>query len=146
MTRLVTASLILLSLSACTKEEVVEETADSTLEEPPSWSEMSDTQKSSYMANEVTPAMAAIFKAYDPEEYADFSCATCHGSDAEANGFQMPSDIHELSVPPPEVYAGPAVEFMYTEVVPAMAGLLDMDVNDGTNDGFGCYGCHTPEQ
>lgn len=145
MTRLITTSLVLLSLSACTKDEVTE-TGDSVVEELPPWAEMTQEQRGAYMASDVTPAMAAIFQAYDAEEYADFSCATCHGSDADATGYAMPSDIHELSVPPPEVYAGPAVEFMYTEVVPAMAGLLEMDVYDGANDGFGCYGCHTAEQ
>lgn len=146
MTRLLLTSLTLLSLSACSKDDT-NETGDSTaVDELPPWSEMTDAQKSTYMATDVTPQMAEIFKAYDADYYADFGCATCHGSNAASTGYAMPSDIHELSVPPPDPSAGPAVEFMHNEVVPKMAELLEMEVNDGSNDGFGCYNCHTPEQ
>ncbi len=144
MTRLLLASLTLLSLSACSKDDTTE-TGDSTVEELPPWSEMTDAQKSTYMATDVTPQMAEIFKAYDADYYADFGCATCHGADAATNGYAMPSDIHDLSVPPPEASAGPTAEFMHNEVVPKMAELLDMEVYDGTS-GFGCYGCHSPEE
>ena len=145
MTRLLAASLIVLSLSACTKDEVVEETADTSVAELPSWAEMTEGQKTSFMANEVTPAMAAIFKAYDAEKYADFSCETCHGAYAEGSGYEMPSPSNGLAKPPPPVTAGPNAEFMYNEVLPKMAELLDTEVNDGSNDGFSCYGCHGSE-
>ena len=143
MTRLISAALILLSLSACTKDEP---TQDSSVEELPTWSEMSDAQKQTYMATDVTPVMQAIFQEHDPEEYADFGCATCHGSNAEATGYAMPSDIHQLSVPQPAPSEGPAVAFMTDTVLPEMAELLEMEVDDGNNGGFGCYGCHTPAE
>lgn len=142
MNRIFSLSLILISLTACTKDEVT----DSAVEELPPWGEMSAEQKGAYMATDVTPQMAAIFQAYDAEAYADFNCSTCHGTDADANGYAMPSDFHDLAVPPPAAEDGETAALMYAEVVPKMAELLDMDVYDGSNDGLGCYNCHTAEE
>jgi mono/diheme cytochrome c family protein len=147
--RISSLSVILISLCACTKEETTETgggTGDSTVEQGPTWSEMSDMEKNSYMATDVVPQMAAIFQAYDAEYYAEFDCATCHGANAGDKYYAMPSDIYDLEVPAPGPEAGPTAEFMHTQVVPKMAELLDMEVNDGSTGGFGCYNCHSVDE
>ena len=142
MNRILSLSVILISLAACTKEEATE-TGYSTIAAPPTWAEMSDMEKNAYMATDVVPQMAEIFQAFDAEYYADFGCATCHGANAGDNYYAMPSGIYDLEVPAPGPEAGETAEFMHNQVVPKMAELLDMDVSDGSNGGLGCYNCHS---
>jgi len=142
MNRILSLSMLLISLTACAKETATE-TGDSTIEDTLTWSEMSDMEKNAYMATDVVPQMAEIFQAFDAEYYADFGCATCHGENAGDKYYAMPSDIYDLDVPAPGPEAGATSEFMHNQVVPKMAELLDMDVSDGSNGGFGCYDCHS---
>ena len=96
-------------------------------------------------------AFAAAFKAQNAERYKDFNCMTCHGPNAKANNFKMPSpDLPKLSAKDgfkkhmdksPEV-----TKFMMQKVVGEMAGALGVEpYNMQTHQGFGCGGCHVME-
>ena len=58
---------------------------------PKPWAEMSHSERKTYMASTVVPAMAPLFKAYDEAHFADFGCRTCHGDDAIKRGYAMPN-------------------------------------------------------
>ncbi len=115
---------------------------------PVKWADMDMAQKKEHMMKVVMPSMGKLFKDYDATKYAEFSCATCHGPEAKEGKFDMPSaalpklpakgDFKALSKQHPKV-----MEFMGTQVVPAMAKNLDMEPYSAeTQSGFGCYGCH----
>lgn len=115
----------------------------------PPWTQMSDTQKLVYMKEVVTPKMAASFQAHDPQEFAEFNCATCHGPGAATGNFQMPTDalpkLGDFELEKQEHPKGMA--FMMEKVVPEMAELLSMPRFDpSTQQGFGCFGCHLPKE
>lgn len=118
---------------------------------PKPWGEMNDEEKASFMYAEVVPAMQPRFAAWDARHDEGFGCATCHGEDAEASGFAMPSPSLP-PLPPKESAAAEAlhrehpeaIAFMKNEVVPTMATLLGMPPYDeATGEGFGCHACHT---
>jgi hypothetical protein len=108
------------------------------------WDEMDFNARKKYMQDVVSPTMKTHFQAEDAEAFADFGCATCHGSGANDGSFSMPSDMHDLdpgNMPQPD---GPGLAgFMYETVVPEMATLLGTTPYDPkTNTGFGCFNCH----
>lgn len=117
---------------------------------PRAWAEMGRDERRRHMVREVFPRMSAMFAEYDATEYADFSCATCHGPDAEARGFEMPNPgLYPLSPTGSEgqhrtVSDHPEmVRFMYNRVVPAMQALIAAPAYDeATHEGFTCYACH----
>ena len=106
--------------------------------EPFAFEDLSDTEKSAYMASDVLPEMAEIFQAYDPDAYADFSCASCHVAGSADGTYAMP----DAGLPPLEEDAFPYESdvgvFMDDEVLPAMADLLG-------GGGKPCITCHTLE-
>lgn len=114
------------------------------------WADMNREQRAGYMADVVMPRMAPIFQAYDAEAYADFSCATCHGDDAQDVGFRMPNGLHPLNpehIPSFFESTDPDVQrvaqFMAGEVTPAMTELLGAQPYDPeTHQGFSCMSCH----
>ena len=132
-------------------------TADSDAEPAPTalpadlaWPDMNDDQKAEYMRQKVLPNMESLFKEIDPEEFAQFTCDTCHGEGAEDKG--------ELHMPNPQLpKLDPAggfaadkekhpkmTEAMMQRVVPTMAVLLNTQpYNPATQKGFGCFDCHT---
>lgn len=113
------------------------------------WHEMSHTQKLIYMKEVVTPQMAKSFQAHDPEEFANFNCATCHGPSAAEGNFEMPTpalprlgDFELAKQEHPKDMA-----FMMQTVVPQMAKLLhEPPFDPQTQKGFGCFECHLPAQ
>ena len=116
------------------------------------WSRMTDREKGRYMDERVMPVMTALLQAYDPAEFADVTCATCHGANARAVHFHMPNTLAPL--PPFGTPASQALmarerrmfEFMGTRVVPVMAQLLgEQPYNPQTHQGFGCFNCHAHE-
>lgn len=130
-----------------TAAQEAKDKAESTVRPP--WSEMSDTQKLVYMKEVVTPKMAASFQAHDPQEFAEFNCATCHGPGASTGNFHMPTDalpkLGDFELEKQEHPKGMA--FMMEQVVPQMAELLSMPRFDpSTQKGFGCFGCHLPKE
>ncbi|MDO9022230.1 MAG: hypothetical protein Q8S73_31950 [Deltaproteobacteria bacterium] len=116
------------------------------------WARMSDQEKGRHMREAVMPAMTALLQAYDPVEFANVTCATCHGDNARAVHFHMPNSLPRLPA-----FGTPAsqehmaahrrmYEFMGTRVVPAMAQLLGQQPYDmQTHRGFGCANCHASE-
>lgn len=58
---------------------------------PQPWDSMSESDQEMYMVSTVLPIHAEMFREYDAERYAAFECTTCHGDDAEAEHYEMPS-------------------------------------------------------
>ncbi len=133
-----------------TAPEEVGETASPTADIE--WAAMNEAQRKQYMKDVVHPKMRSLFQAAAPDEYAEFTCATCHGSSAERGSFEMPSPdlpplnakdgFQQLQQEQPEIF-----EFMAKQVVPEMAALLGVQPYDpATQQGFGCFHCHTAEE
>ncbi len=55
------------------------------------FAQMSRTEQEYYMVGFVQPIHAEMFREYSATRYADFSCATCHGDDAQEHNYEMPS-------------------------------------------------------
>jgi hypothetical protein len=117
---------------------------------PGVWEEMSQDEKGRFMAEAVVPYMRELFREYDPEAYASFGCATCHGPDMSARGFAMPS-TGLLALHPSGSDEQRAVvaeqprmtRFMFNHVVPAMRTMLGQpELDPATGEGFSCYTCH----
>jgi len=105
---------------------------------------MTKDQQVAFMKKNVVPEMGPVFKAYDPKDFAEFSCKTCHGPK-----FKEPKDyLPKLTFKDGKLIA-PAdnqaiVKFMGEQVVPHMAAALGLKPFDmTTHTGFGCGGCHT---
>jgi cytochrome c553 len=116
------------------------------------WAQMSKGERMTRMKNVVFPEMKTAFQSADPKDFAQFTCATCHGAGAADKTFRMPNpQLPKL----PGDEAGmkrvaaddPAmVKFMSGVVVPRMAAMLDEPPYDPkTHQGFGCFRCHTRE-
>jgi mono/diheme cytochrome c family protein len=112
-----------------------------------SFDDMSAPERMKHMKTVVAPQMAKVFQEADAEKYADFSCAVCHGPGAKDGDFEMPSaalpalDKEEMDEHP-EV-----TKFMAERVVPEMAKLLGEEpYNHETQQGFGCFDCHTKKE
>ena len=121
-----------LAVTGCDKDTA----EDTSTTDELTWPEMSESEKSAYMAGVVLPTMRDVFQGYDAERYAEFSCDTCHTSGGD---YSMPSqDLAgywaEGEFPGPDT-TDPGAKFMHEEVLPKMAGLLD-------NDSPSCTGCH----
>ncbi|WP_437291791.1 hypothetical protein [Sorangium sp. So ce406] len=127
-------------------------------DEPVAWKDMSFEERSEFMTDIVLPRMTEVFVEYDAK-YENMTCETCHGSDAVARGYAMPTpQIAPLPATPEgflEWVADPAHPereafgtFMYERVVPEMAALLEIprfDPMTETGD-FSCHYCHTLEE
>ncbi len=100
------------------------------------------------MKTVVLPEMKAAFQEFDAKEFADFSCATCHGAGAQQGKFDMPNP----GLPPLNKAVAdstPAMtKFMAEKVVPKMAEILGEEPYDhATGKGeFGCMECHTEKK
>ncbi len=116
--------------------------------EPKTWAQRDRDERMAYMQEVVLPTMREIFIAYDPDRYADFSCATCHGNDAAAVDYAMPNALGPLPLDGtlevamarnPEMTA-----FMLDEVFPTMVELLDEQKYNPQSapNGYRCVGCH----
>lgn len=116
--------------------------------------DMNADQRMAFMKLSVMPAMKAAFQEFDAQEFAEFTCKTCHGEGAVDGSFEMPNP-NLPRLPKPENFAeyakepkhGKAIEFMAMKIKPEMAKLLKMSEFDPkTNTGdFGCQGCHLSE-
>ena len=131
------------SASAETETATTEE-APMPEKEPLNWPAKSLLEKQIYMKETVVPAMGELFLDGHP----DFSCATCHGQNFKDVSFKMPNTLHpfdpaNMPFQSEDEKIRYAAEFMKTQVVPKMAGLLEMPTyNPETKSGFGCFNCH----
>jgi hypothetical protein len=108
------------------------------------WKEgMTKDQEVAFMKKNVVPEMEPVFKGYNADRYAKFSCKTCHGPK-----FQKPEEfLPKLTFKDGKLTAfaeKPEIaKFMDEQVVPHMATALGLPPYDmKTNTGFGCHGCH----
>lgn len=116
------------------------------------WKDLPKEKRGKYMASVVVPRMREVFRAFDPKEFAEFGCKTCHGKSARDRGFSMPTpDLPVLPSSHEEFGAimkekPEWVKFMSEKVTPEMATLLGLKTFDpktqqpGT---FSCANCHT---
>jgi len=114
---------------------------------------MTKAQRMQHMKTVVFPTMKTSFQGLDPDQYADFKCATCHGDGVADKTFKMPNPklpklptdeagFQKVAAEKPEV-----VKFMMETVVPKMADMLDEKPYDRTtHQCFGCFRCHTAKQ
>ncbi len=112
------------------------------------WAAMDQARRMAHMRRQVVPRAAAVFRAWRPERYRDFDCATCHGPGAAGGDYRMPTDhLPRLSG---EVLLGPEFErhpdttdLKLDRLVPEMAEALGVSsFSIITRSGFGCYSCH----
>ncbi|WP_437581403.1 hypothetical protein [Sorangium sp. So ce887] len=124
--------------------------------DPVAWKDMSFAERTTYMNNVVMPRMKEVFVAYDAK-YASMDCTTCHGDDAVERAYAMPSpqiapllgeeEFPEWVSDPEHPERMEWTDFMYNQVVPEMADLLQVaryDPMTGTGE-FSCNNCHTVE-
>ena len=116
---------------------------------PQPWDDMAYAERKSYMMRTVRPTMAKLFRAYDPVEFANFGCHTCHGEDLNERHHEMPNALPLLwPTGTPEqrqtVDNHPKmVKFMFNRVRPTMRDLLGLqDYDPEAGEGFGCFSCH----
>lgn len=90
------------------------------------------------------PAMAAELRRFDATLFAETSCATCHGEDAEARRYAMPNPrLARLSPDGRFVvemrHSPEFTMFMVQRMQPRMRELLD-------DPSLDCFRCHLPRE
>ncbi|MEN9580372.1 MAG: hypothetical protein RJA70_3381 [Pseudomonadota bacterium] len=113
-----------------------------------SWAAKNKSQQYGYMAAVVHPEMQKVFASYDDSYAEEFTCETCHGSDAELRDYKMPND--EIYSLPAENTIAEALDYdedvtnaMMAKVVPGLKKLLDQ--GEGTKATVDCFSCHVKE-
>lgn len=114
------------------------------------WTDMNFEQRAGLMREQVMPAMTPLFQQWEPEDFANFTCAACHGENFQEVTFHMPNGLHPMSVDEIMAMADSrdddtvaAFLMMSQQVVPGMAGILGTQPFDpATGQGFGCFHCH----
>ena len=108
--------------------------------------DLSEDEKKQYMKNVVLPKMKELFVSVDAKHYGNMNCVNCHGASAKKGEFEMPNkDLPKLDPTGNFKKHDPAVvKFMAEQVVPQMAALLgEPQYDPKTQEGFGCFDCHT---
>jgi hypothetical protein len=119
---------------------------------PTPWDSMSAEEREWYMVGVFLPIEGESFAHYDAERFSRFECENCHGDDARANHFAMPSrSLPPLAAPGTpqweQMSHGPAFAFMHDTVVPECATMLgEQPVSAENPNGFGCFNCHPHAQ
>lgn len=106
------------------------------------WASMSESDQEMYMVAYVLPIHAEIFREHDAEEYTRFECTSCHGDDAEAVHYEMPTRF----LPPLPAEGTPAWEAARTRNPTAWAFMVDQVLPTirtqlGQPD-MTCFSCH----
>ena len=140
------------SSAACAASSESTTTTTATASTGPAWKDMSHAQKLAFMKAVFFPKMKAEFVAFDAKTFDKMSCVTCHGDGAKDGSFKMPSaQLPKLKVDAgfkTEMAKHPAItKFMMEKVAGDAASTLGLSPYDPkTHQGFGCFGCHTPEK
>jgi hypothetical protein len=107
---------------------------------------LSKDEKVKFMKQKVMPTMKPLFQKFDPKEFKNVTCKTCHGKDPQGSKYKMPTaDLPKLDFD--AIKAGKedpkVVEFMSKVVKPEMAKLLNKpEMTETVQNGFGCLDCH----
>ncbi|WP_437878811.1 hypothetical protein [Sorangium sp. So ce513] len=145
----ISAAACLLLAAACGGEDGGDEAV--------AWKDMSFEERVEFMTDIVMPRMTEVFAEYDAK-YQNMTCETCHGGDAVARGYAMPTPqitplpatpegFLEWVVDPAYPEREPFSTFMYERVTPEMAAMLEIprfDPETETGE-FSCHYCHTLE-
>ena len=151
MSRSVVSLFLALGLASCggggsSTTETTQTTETTTGAETVAWADMNMEQRGHFMATVVMPEMQTMFQEHDAEEFADFSCATCHGANAQEVSFRMPNGLaplHGADIPAMFGSQDPMHVFMTQRVWPRMGQLLGEELyNPETHQGFACMNCH----
>jgi hypothetical protein len=110
---------------------------------------LSHEEQVKFMKTKVNPPMKAAFQKFDPKDYANFGCKTCHGKNPQKSKYKMPNpDLKPLDFA--AIKAGKEdpkmIEFMSKTVKPEMAKIMGVPEMTETQDGFGCLACHTQKK
>lgn len=103
---------------------------------PNRWASLDFTERHARMTWVLLPTLSRKLWAFERKEYPTLACATCHGRDAEARGFAMPSALPPLDPAHMPDADEPMVRFMRDVIVPTTDRLLEAG---GTID---CWSCH----
>lgn len=113
------------------------------------WADKNPSQKYGYMAAVVHPQMQEVFASYDDDYASNFTCETCHGTDAELRDYKMPND--QIYALPAKDYIAEALDYdeevtnaMMSKVVPGFKKLMDQ--GEGTQTKVDCFSCHVKEE
>jgi hypothetical protein len=106
--------------------------------------DMPDKEKALFMKKKVMPVMGKAFHEFDPKEFAEVSCKTCHGPQMKPHPVDYLPELNFKDGKFKEAEEHPELaQFMHDKVVPQMAALFGKPVYDpATQQGFGCGGCH----
>jgi hypothetical protein len=126
---------------------VVDAAAPAAEEETTDFDKLSHDEQVKFMKTKVMPAMKPLFQKFDPKDYANFGCKTCHGKDPQKSKYKMPNkDLKPLDFA--AIKAGKEdpkmIEFMSKTVKPEMAKIMgEPEMTETNPNGFGCLECHT---
>ena len=141
--------LLLVPLAACVPvtddDDAGDDDDDTPYVAPGPWADLSFTERLAYMENLVEPPMRTLFQEFDPVQFEDFGCATCHGEDAAEIEYELPNGVTPISFPLDVSEPGreELAEFMDDVVKPQMAALVDEQ--PFPQGDFGCFACHERE-
>jgi cytochrome c553 len=111
------------------------------------WRKKTHEEREAFMGSHVEPTMRRVFQAYDAKGFADFGCATCHGSDMDLVDFRMPNSLYALpekdTIASAMEYDEKIATFMVNKVVPTFANLLSERAAHPS--GVTCFTCHPKE-
>lgn len=153
MNKIIITLLLLLTVSCGETQEPPKTDSSAGSEEatiePLVWKEMNDEQRGAFMEQTVMPKMKALFQEFDPQEFSNFTCKTCHGPNAQEVGFHMPNGLAPLNpehIPAMFQSEKPMAVFMTQKVWPQMTDLLgELPYNPETHEGFSCLHCHATQ-
>jgi hypothetical protein len=110
-----------------------------------SWAEKSEEQRMGFMAGWVTPRTHQMFAEHDSSFKDGFSCDTCHGENAEALDYEMPSpDLYALprenTLQESIEYDPEMTQFMQNTLTPQITAMFNQ--GEGRRAKVDCFSCH----